>query len=68
MAEEDVADAARVDVAGQQAAHHAQAAARVEQQPRVAGLDEHAGLIALGIERAAGAEKNDARARHRARA
>jgi hypothetical protein len=33
MAEEDVTDAARVDVAGQQASHHAQTTAGVEQHP-----------------------------------
>jgi hypothetical protein len=68
MAEEDVADARRIDVAGQQATDHTQAAARVEQHPRRPGLDEHGRLIALGIERAAGTEEDDARARHRARA
>jgi hypothetical protein len=68
MAEEDVADAGRIDVAGQKAPHHAQAAARVEQHPRGTNLDQHGRLIALRIERAAGAEEDDARARHRARA
>jgi hypothetical protein len=68
MADEDVVDAARVDLAVHETPDHAEAAPRVEQQSGRARLDEDAGLVALGVERAAGAEKDHARPRHRARA
>ena len=67
VAQEDVAHAERIDLAGQQAAHHAEAAADVEQEGRASGLDQHGGLVALGVQGAAGAEEDDARALHRAR-
>jgi len=68
MAEEDVADARGIDLGREQAAHDAEAAAGVEEHVRARRLHEDGGLVALRIERAAGAEEHDARARHRARA
>ena len=64
MAEDDVADAERIDLAGEQASHDAEPAADVEQERGAGGLHEDGGLVALRIERAAGAQEDDAGARH----
>jgi hypothetical protein len=68
VAQEDVADGGRVDAGAAQSPHEAETPAGVEQHARRSRVDENRRLVALGVERAAGAEKDDARARHRGRA
>ena len=68
VTQEDVAHRGRVASRAEEPADETEAAARIEEDANVSHLDQHRGLVALGVERTAGAEEDDADAGHDRRA